>query len=301
MKKFFLIFKLSIVILLLVCPFLAKLQAAQEKISVHVTPVSAFVGDIIKFSVSVELPKGAYIGTAQNISFENFEIITSEILKLRAQENTYELNFYISAYKTGKLTINSLTVFYIDVEGSDNLFFTPEKVVEIKSIVATSANTVVTDIKDIKKPTKLRIKTIHALLIIIAIVAFFIAATSLVKNIIENIKKVKEIPLDNRTKSLMDLEELYNESSKITVKIFYYRMSEILRTYVSKTYKFDAMEMTTSEFFDKVKPLLPLEIDLAQFKQYLQVFNLARYADWLPTKEEIENNYSITKKLLELL
>jgi hypothetical protein len=299
MKNFSYLFKSLAILSLFVLSAFVELHAAQEKISAQVNPKTASVGDIIKFSVKVQLPEGAYVGATQEISFKDFDIINSEILKLNSQKNSYELNFYICAYKTGSLTINPAPIFYIDADGNDNLFFTPQETVNIKSVIG--ANTVVTDIKDIKTPVRLKIKPIYGFFITIVLIGFLISAIFLVKNIIENSKKAKIVELDNRTKALIDLEELYNESFKITVKVFYYRMSEILRTYISKTYKFDAMEMTTSEFFDKVKGLLPSEIDIAEFKQYLQVFNLARYADWIPTKEEIENNYSITKKLLELL
>jgi hypothetical protein len=62
-------------------------------------------------------------------------------------------------------------------------------------------------------------------------------------------------------------------------------MSEILRTYISKKYKFDAMEMTTLEFFEKTKEFLPVEININEFKNYLKVFNLARYADFTPNEK----------------
>ena len=61
------------------------------------------------------------------------------------------------------------------------------------------------------------------------------------------------------------------------------------------------MEMTTSEFFDKTKPIMPKEINVNEFKNYLKVFNLARYADFTPDEIERESNYNFTKKLLELL
>jgi hypothetical protein len=42
-------------------------------------------------------------------------------------------------------------------------------------------------------------------------------------------------------------------------------------------------------------------MNINEFKNYLKMFNLTRYADFTPDKIETENNYNFTKKLLELL
>jgi hypothetical protein len=40
---------------------------------------------------------------------------------------------------------------------------------------------------------------------------------------------------------------------------------------------------------------------MSEFKNYLRMFNLARYANFTLDKIETENDYNFTKKLLELL
>jgi hypothetical protein len=121
------------------------------------------------------------------------------------------------------------------------------------------------------------------------------------KDVRKERKKSKIIVLDGRASSLNNLNDLYQNRTNLTTRDFYYKMSEILRTYISKQYKFDAMEMTTSEFFEKTKEFLPAEVNVNEFKNYLKVFNLARYADFTPGEKEIEDNYAFTKKLLELI
>jgi hypothetical protein len=121
------------------------------------------------------------------------------------------------------------------------------------------------------------------------------------KDVRKERKKSKIIVLDERMSSLNNLNDLYQNRTNITTRDFYYKMSEILRTYISKQYKFDAMEMTTSEFFEKTKEFLPAQVNVNEFKNYLKIFNLARYADFMPSEKEIEDNYAFTKKLLELI
>jgi hypothetical protein len=189
-------------------------------------------------------------------------------------------------------------VFYINPDGTNNLFFTPEKSIEIQSLIADHKSA---DIKDIKSLKKLKIKDSFIVLIIVVSFVIVILAIYIGKDVKKEKEKSKIIILDERTSSLNNLNGLYQNRTNLTTRDFYYKMSDILRTYISKQYKFDAMEMTTSEFFEKVKEFLPAEIKINEFKNYLKIFTLARYADFTPNEKEIEDNYVFTKKLLELI
>ena len=289
--KFF-IFCVSVVINC--CIFLY----AQEVVTVSLSKDKAYVGDVFEFVVKVELPKNAQISVVQNFRLDDFEILKTDIKHLPSDNNSYELKFEISAYKTGNLTIKPLTIFYINPDGTNNLFFTPEKSIEIQSLIADPKSA---DIKDIKSLKKLKIK--GSFIVLIVVVFFFIVMLAIYigKDVRKERKKSKIIVLDGRASSLNNLNDLYQNRTNLTTRDFYYKMSEILRTYISKQYKFDAMEMTTSEFFEKTKEFLPAEVNVNEFKNYLKVFNLARYANFTPGEKEIEDNYAFTKKLLELI
>jgi hypothetical protein len=142
---------------------------------------------------------------------------------------------------------------------------------------------------------------VYLILIIIVLLLLIVFITFIVKNVYDYVKNSKQVEIDPKTKALNALDDLYKNKKDISARNFYYKMSEILRTYVSKKYQIDAMEMTTSEFFRKVKTFIPQDININEFKNYLKVFNLARYADFMPSEIEIENNYKFTKMLLELL
>ncbi|MDR3071355.1 MAG: BatD family protein [Endomicrobium sp.] len=270
---------------------------AQEIVGTSLSKNKILVGDTINFTVKAQLPANAQIGATQNFSFKDFDIITYTINRVSKTENVYELSFNIAAYKTGTLTINPLTVIYINPDGTTNLFFTPEEHVEVESIIGNN-NT--QNIKDIKPLKRINVNSLYIFIIINVSILLVICVIFIIKSTIKNNKKSTFIETDPKTKALNELNNLYKDND-LSTKDLYYTMSEILRTYISKQYKFDAMEMTTSEFFDKVKFLLPNEINSNELKGYLKTFNLTRYADFLPNKIEIENNYSLTKKLLELL
>jgi hypothetical protein len=270
-----------------------------QEVTVSLSKDKAYVGDIVEFVVKADLPKNTQISAFQNFRLDDFEILSTNIRRLPFDNNnSYELKFKISSYKTGNLTIKPLTVFYINPDGTNNLFFTPEKSIHIQSLIVDPKSA---EIKDIKSLKKLKIKS--GFIVLIVVVLFFIVmlAIYILKDIKEERKKSKIILLNERMLALNNLNDLYQNRTNITTRNFYYKMSKILRTYISKQYKFDAMEMTTSEFFEKTKEFLPAEVNVNEFKNYLKIFNLVRYADFTPNEKEIENNYIFTKKLLELI
>lgn len=271
---------------------------AQEAVTVSLSKDKAYVGDIIELVVKADFSENTQISAVQNFKLDDFEILSANIKRLPSDNSSYELKFEISAYKTGHLTIKPLTVFYINPDGTNNLFFTPEKSIDIQSLIADPKSA---DIKDIKSLKELKIKVGFTVLIVVVLFFIVMLAIYVVKDIKEERKKSKIIALDERTLALNSLNDLYQNRTNLTTRDFYYKMSEILRTYISKQYKFDAMEMTTSEFFEKTKEFLPAEINVNEFKNYLKVFNLARYADFTPNEKGIEDNYVFTKKLLELI
>jgi hypothetical protein len=255
---------------------------------------TAHVGDIIEYKVKVELAKDAYINARQTIVFNNFDIKKYDINHLSMQPNVYEIVFEISAYKIGDLTLEPKAIFYLNADGTNNLFFTPQTSFQISPMVADSNP----NIKDLKPLKKIPIKIIFVVLIVLLIAAIVALAFVCYKEISKIINK--PIPVDPLIKALADLDELYNlDVKQKDSRFFYYAMSEILRSYISVKHNINTLEMTSTEFFEVLKTILPAEIDIVQIKQYLKSFNLARYADLVPDSAENEKNYNLTKMLLE--
>ncbi|MDR1243813.1 MAG: hypothetical protein LBJ79_01285 [Endomicrobium sp.] len=268
---------------------------AREEVSASLSKNEIYVGDIIDFTVKAKLEQNAQISVNQDFSFEGFDILNLDIEHIVDKKNVYELKFKLLADKVGDVIINPNAVFFINADGTNNLFFTPKKSVVVKSILGQDNNY---DIKDIKKLKKIRLGTMCVVLVSMLIILIGLIFYLLVCSYINRPKGMVEDP---QLEALRELSLLYDTRSSADVKDFYYKMSKILRTYISKKYKFYALEMTTSEFFKKMKPLLPSTINALEFKKYLSVFNLARYASFTPSQTEIKNSYDFTKNLLEIL
>lgn len=286
----------SLVIVLFVAffVFFAKVQA-NENISAYLDKSEIFIGDIIELTVKAELELSAQINVNQSFNFDGFDILDFKIDHLIDKENTYILKFKLLSLKTGNIAISSLTVFFINPDGTNNLFFTPKQNVLVKSVVESTGSQ---DINDIKALRKIRLKAVYILFYFILIILIVTLNYFLVINLLRNRKNVT---IDPRIKALDDLSFLYKNRSNVNIRELYYKMSEILRTYISKKYNFYALEMTTAELLENAESFLPSDINIVEFKKYLTVFVLAKYAAFTPCKAEMKRDYDFTKKLLEIL
>ena len=293
MKIKMIIFHILAFLLLPVCVF------AAESAAVSLSADKVFAGDIFILKITAELAQDARISANQNISFKEFEMADFSVNRISDIPNVYELIFKMAAYKTGILEIEPITVFYLNPDGTNNLFFTPAAQIIVESVLGEAY---AGDIKDIKAPAELKMKTVYVFFLLFLSAVFVFISVLLMKDISVKRKKAKEKYLTPLEKALLDLNNIYSSPENIAnTKAFYYRLFEILRAYFSDKYGYNAMEMTTAEFFECAKKFLPPDITVNEFKNYLKVFNLARYAGFKPAGGQVEESVSFTKKLLETI
>jgi hypothetical protein len=99
-------------------------------------------------------------------------------------------------------------------------------------------------------------------------------------------KKKPEEPAD--VTALRDLELLNVEKpwQHNRVKVYYIRLSEILRTYIEGRFHLMALEQTTDEILTALKPPLIGNSDHASLKGILRLADLVKFAKVIPAEEE---------------
>jgi hypothetical protein len=256
---------------------------------------SAYVGDIIGFNVRAELPSGAYIAVNNNIIFNNFDVKQARVEHISENPNIYDVTFDLAAYKTGFLDIESVGITYIDSSGKKKMFFTPASGVMVNSVLGGGGK----DIKDIKPLKKASMKlscAAGAVLLIAVIIAFAVFA---VKDIFKAENK-KAVAADPKSEALANLDNLLKSgiTKEGDTRIFYYRIAEILRTYISKRYDFNAMEMTSTELIKKFEEFREISIPRKDLRQYLIIFDLARYAGFKASEKDMLESFEKTKEFI---
>jgi hypothetical protein len=278
--------------------YAATAVAALNEVSVKVSldKDQAFVGDVINFAVKAEIPEGSYVSASQKIVFDNFDILYSSVNHVSEKPNIYALDFGIASYETGRRQIEPVGIIYIDPAGKKGMFFTQPAEVHIENILTGN----ISDIKDIKPPKNLTVKKRYLAASAVILILVLLLFVLVIRDFVKKEPVIKTEFIDPKTDALNKLDALFNSGvmQDSDPSIFYYKTAEILRTYISKKYEFNAMEMTSGELVKKLEETVNSEIAAAEIKEYLKIFDLARYAGYKPFKDAINDSYEKTREFI---
>jgi hypothetical protein len=297
MKEMLLKLFSALIFSVLLCPHVYA-SVSEPAVSASFDRESAYVGDVIAFNVRAELPEDAYIAANNNINFDNFDTLKISAEHISDIPNVYMVSFALTAYKTGTLDVEPAGITYITSSGGKRMFFTPPAAITVNSVLGSGSE----DIKDIKPLKKFSMKFSHiaaAVFLIAVIAALFVF---LIKDISAKTRK-RTVAADPVSEALAALDKLL-ESAMIKngdARTFYYGAAEILRTYISGKYGFNAMEMTSAELIKKFEDIPEFSVSRRDLRQYLDIFNLARYAGFKASERDMLDSLDKTKEFIKKL
>jgi hypothetical protein len=107
-----------------------------------------------------------------------------------------------------------------------------------------------------------------------------------------------EAPFD---KALRQLKELAGEKvwQQGQVKEYYTRLTDILRTYFEEQFGIAALEQTTAELLQNIKPVTILNQQREKLRALLTLADLAKFAKLQPTPEEHEDSLQKAVEIVE--
>ncbi|MFA6034000.1 MAG: hypothetical protein WC889_13960, partial [Myxococcota bacterium] len=70
-------------------------------------------------------------------------------------------------------------------------------------------------------------------------------------------------------------------------RLFYFRISEIVRGYVGARFAFDSLELTTTELVERLKTLCTTGLDLDGFAGFCADTDLVKFAKHAPSGAEV--------------
>ena len=201
--------------------------------------------------------------------------------------------YYIAAYSVGKHEVPPIEIKYRKrgVSGWKSIQ-TRALNINVESVLPKSMPS---DIKDVKGPMYyfeinwLFISAILAILLLITGAIFYIFR-----------KKPAPIKLPHET-ALEELEAARGNFLKNSdLKEYYSGISDCVRRYIERTFKFKAPEMTTEEFLGSLKESTVLSLDQKDLlKAFLNACDLVKFAKYTPAKAEMESVLSAAKKFIE--
>jgi hypothetical protein len=290
-------------LLLILASCSACLAADADNIRVKAEVDKAFltIGDPVTYTLTVEhSPDIRILSAIPAPSSEILEIKKiEEIQKKEKKKVITGRKFILTSYRLGEFVLDPVTLEYQKDGGPKKSIQTNKLYLTVKSVA--EGGDAQEDIRDVKTvvPYKLRMgKFLWTVLALALLIAGYFLYRMIRKK--KDVFQPAPAPLTPEEEALLHLGELYESDllKRGFIKIYYLRLSEILRIYFEKRYKILAVELTTFEILRALRPL-HLESGLYQKILYvLEASDLAKFAKWIPTAPEI---LQINKKSEEII
>ena len=286
----------NVALVLLLGIVASRLYAEDSKVAIEssVDRSKITIGDLIKYTVTVTRDEDVMVqlpGLAKNLG--GFEIRDYQVHEPQKHDGKLidKVEYLISTFDTGEFEIPPLTIFYT-IPGDTTrqaLCTEPIKIV-VESVKPSEAG----DIKDIKPQVEVprnwrRIVFLASagLLVVLLIVAvsYYIKK----RRAGESLFPAKiEIPRPPHEIAYEELEQLKNSDllENGEIKLYYIRVSEIVRRYIEGRYQIVAIEMTTAELMENIRQA-DIDAELIQLlEEFLDLCDLVKFAKYVPTGEE---------------
>ena len=297
MKKFF-----FFTLLLLVASSRLCFAADVDDIRVKAEVDKAFltIGDPVTYTVTVEHAPDIRV-------LSEIPAPSSDILEIKKAEDIHEKlkkkiitgrKFILTSYRLGEFILDPVTLKYQKDGQPEKSIQTNKLYLTVKSVAEGEPQEDIRDVKSVV-PYKLRMGKLLGTLFVLALFAagYFLYRVLRKK---KNVFQLAPPPLTPEEEALLHLGELFESDlfKRGFIKMYYLRLSEILRVYFEKRYTILAVELTTVEILRALRPR-HLESGLYQKIQYvLEASDLAKFAKWIPMAPEV---LQINKKAEEII
>lgn len=226
--------------------------SAQIDVRTEVDTTLVTVGDRITMTVTVEHTPGTRVAWPDSLTLEPFEVLNARALPTRSGDgvDVSALVLSLAAFELGELEIPSFEVAVVGPEDEVEVVETDRYVIQVASVGADETG----DIRDIRGPLSIPLSVLRLLSSAILVLFLAIAALALYRRFrtrgdSEELRRRGPPPRPAHELALEALAAL--ESSRLLergqVKEYHIAVSEILRTYVERRFRVDALEMTTIE------------------------------------------------------
>lgn len=160
-----------------------------------------------------------------------------------------------------------------------------------------SAQNEVLEIKDVKDPVDMPDYSFGIGLGIVCL----LVATLLILFYKFRKPRVVSAALNPKENALRALEQL--EKRQLTTQAhyadFYFELSFILRSYLEQQFKISALDMTSEEFLQSLSTIDHLNaLQKDQLKNFLHKSDYIKFAQYIPTREEINESKAVIRSLI---
>ena len=276
--------------------------AQEVKITSSFDSARIFIGDQIKFTVTVDQPSNLRLTLPvfKDTLCKNIEIISGpRIDSISSQNGRVKIiqKYLITSFDSGRYQVQPVFAETKN-EGGLKRFYSDYSILKVLRVKIAPADTTA-KIFDIIKPYKARV-TIGEVLpwLLIAAITGVLIWTAL--RFLRKLKKSKTgietfIPTDPaHVIAFRELESLKNEElwQKGEIKKYYTKLTEILRQYLENRFRVYSLELTTAETLESlVKTGFKKDGSYNNLKTVLTGADLVKFAKFNPVASDNESHF----------
>lgn len=275
------------------------------EIETSVDRAEIYIGDLINYKVSIKYdstyelippPLGSNLG-----AFDVKDYQSDVLTRLPDGRFQSDNNFVLSTFTTGDYVIPPIPVIFNLPDGSRKALLSDVVPIKVLSMLGNAEDS--TDIKPLKAQHEFERDMLPyylyggGLLLLVIIIALLLWMKF-------KKKREEQEPLDLRPAWEVAFEKLAflkqrNLPQEGRFKEYYTELTDILRTYVERMHRVNALDMTTEEFLAAFGGLdLPPEL-LDITRELLTHADLVKFAKLMPAEERAESDFDDTHGVIE--
>lgn len=209
--------------------------------------------------------------------------------------------YIITTFTTGEYVIPPLEIGYLTPDSVEHSIKSEPLSITVESVVATAEDT--TDIRGLKPQAT--VPANYLAYVIIAAALLLLGGGVWYRRYRKLHPKVKEKaaepPIPPWEEALSSLSELESSDLLATgqVKFYYLRLSEIVKRYLERRFRIATVDMTTYEIKQNMRKAHFESWLYERTRDFLESADLVKFAKYIPSSEEIENDFASAKYIVE--
>lgn len=281
-------------------------------------PDSILIGDHVSLKLSLTLPKESHLIAMPTLpdKFGKIEVLRTGPVDSVVNENEviYEQRYQITCFDSG---FYALPLWYAQIYNGktaqkDSVAIRPSflYVNTIAGVDTTKPFKSIFEIKVESAPdffTKLRETIVRNLVVLAIILIVFLLALGVLiwylffrKNKNKKNSLPPEPPHDKAIRRLKELEQASLWEQK-EYKLYYSKLSDVLKTYLDEVCDMPAQEMTTRDLLHAIKRNNNWRRIHGELRQILSHADLAKFAKSVPTNEEKDQDLKNAYRIIQVI
>ncbi|MCD7962015.1 MAG: hypothetical protein LUF90_00290 [Rikenellaceae bacterium] len=295
------------VFIVIVCGLLGLSVFAQNEppeIKASITPDTLMIGD--RFTLDIEIEKDV----VQLVEFPYFNeekmdrslsLIDEgpvDTVKLSERKVLLKKKYTLAVFDEGRYSLGNLPILYIDKNITDTLYTTDSLHIIVDTYVIDLENQEIYEIKDPKK-APLLFSEISGYLLMGLLAAQIIFALFYI--LVRTLRTRESKPLaplkpaiPAHILAIRELERLGEEKlwQNNRHKMYYTRLTDIVREYIENRYGINAMEMTSDEITEALEEFKLNQRTSTQLRRLLSTSDYVKFAKYIPSVEDNEMSFN---------